>query len=80
MFHVRRRPADHAPRKRKKKVQKGVSGGVSETSSGTGDYHPHQNSLPLLVELGPGETVLSAHDLGIHDESVAVEISLIRHF
>ena len=49
MFHVRRRPQDHGPRKRKKKPLKG-SGGTLE-----GGADSNQLSLPLLVELGPGK-------------------------
>lgn len=46
MFHVRRRPADCAPRKRKKKP--GALGTTqSSAREGRGD------ACPLLVELGP---------------------------
>lgn len=57
MFHVRRRPADHGPRKRKKKPVKGAGGG----HGGDHDHHrprdPHflPDRLPFLIELGPGE-------------------------
>ena len=54
MFQVRRRPADHGPRKRKKKPIKGPGSG--------GGHHPprhhhnyHHDTLPYLVELGPGK-------------------------
>nr|XP_053644974.1 afadin-like [Cherax quadricarinatus] len=58
MFHVRRRPADHGPRKRKKKPVKGAGGGGPG-----GDAHDHRprdpyflpDRLPFLIELGPGE-------------------------
>ena len=53
MFQVRRRPADHGQRRRKKKATKGTASG-----------HPHQlpprrpqtmeDMLPILIELGPG--------------------------
>ncbi|XP_056630189.1 afadin isoform X2 [Diorhabda sublineata] len=45
MFHVRRRPADCAPRKRKKKP--GALGQAASTRDVRGD------TAPLLVELGP---------------------------
>ncbi|CAG9839216.1 unnamed protein product [Diabrotica balteata] len=45
MFHVRRRPADCAPRKRKKKP--GALGQATSTRDVRGD------TAPLLVELGP---------------------------
>ncbi|KAG5890253.1 hypothetical protein JTB14_030180 [Gonioctena quinquepunctata] len=45
MFHVRRRPADGAPRKRKKKP-----GAIGQTA-GTRDVRG--DAAPLLVELGP---------------------------
>ncbi|XP_047737139.1 afadin [Hyalella azteca] len=51
MFHVRRRPADHGPRKRKKKPLKGAGGPVPDGVGGA-DGGPH-NPLPVLVELGP---------------------------
>uniref|UniRef100_A0A6A7FPY9 Afadin-like n=1 Tax=Hirondellea gigas TaxID=1518452 RepID=A0A6A7FPY9_9CRUS len=54
MFHVRRRPADHGPRKRKKKPLKGSGQASSESSSSATDPHNRSNtSLPVLVELGP---------------------------
>lgn len=40
MFHVRRRPADCAPRKRKKKPLSGVRG-------------DQRGDVPFLMELGP---------------------------
>lgn len=46
MFHVRRRPADCAPRKRKKKP-----GTLGANASNARD--PRGDSTPLLVELGP---------------------------
>lgn len=58
MFHVRRRPADYGPRKRKKKPIKGMGGGGGPG----GDAHEHQrprdphflpDRLPFLIELGP---------------------------
>lgn len=60
MFHVRRRPADYGPRKRKKKPIKGMGGGGGPG----GDAHEHQrprdphflpDRLPFLIELGPGQ-------------------------
>lgn len=46
MFHVRRRPADCAPRKRKKKP--GAIGPTQSTSR-----ESRAEPCPLLVELGP---------------------------
>lgn len=46
MFHVRRRPADCAPRKRKKKP-----GALGANTSNARD--PRGDMAPLLVELGP---------------------------
>lgn len=46
MFHVRRRPADCAPRKRKKKP-----GALGANQNNSRD--PRGDSAPLLVELGP---------------------------
>lgn len=45
MFHVRRRPADCAPRKRKKKPALGAGGTGARDSRG--------DSAPVLVELSP---------------------------
>ena len=53
MFHVRRRPADHGPRKRKKKPLKGSNGIANDTAGQQAD--PQHQALPVLVELGPGE-------------------------
>ncbi|KAJ8732197.1 hypothetical protein PYW08_014927 [Mythimna loreyi] len=47
MFHVRRRPADVQPRRRKKKVV-----------SGTGTAGGRPGSEPMLVEMSPDATVL----------------------
>lgn len=47
MFHVRRRPADCAPRKRKKKP-----GALGSTGVGSRDFRSG-DAAPLLVELGP---------------------------
>lgn len=46
MFHVRRRPADCAPRKRKKKP-----GALGTNASNSRD--PRGDSVPILIELGP---------------------------
>lgn len=46
MFHVRRRPADCAPRKRKKKP-----GALGANTSNARD--PRSDMAPILVELGP---------------------------
>lgn len=46
MFHVRRRPADCAPRKRKKKP-----GTLGTNASNSRD--PRGDSVPILIELGP---------------------------
>lgn len=46
MFHVRRRPADCAPRKRKKKP--GALG-----TNATNPRDVRGDTLPILVELGP---------------------------
>ncbi|CAH1973561.1 unnamed protein product [Acanthoscelides obtectus] len=65
MFHVRRRPADMAPRKRKKKPGGsggsggggslgGIAGGQQSGAGGAGSHHHHhQAGVPLLIELGP---------------------------
>jgi hypothetical protein len=45
MFHVRRRPADCAPRKRKKKP-----GALGANATNPRDV---RDAVPLLVELGP---------------------------
>jgi len=45
MFHVRRRPADYHPRKRKKKPQQRI------------DYR-YEDSLPYFQELNPGKKKL----------------------
>lgn len=46
MFHVRRRPADCAPRKRKKKP-----GALGANTANPRD--PRGDAVPLLIELGP---------------------------
>lgn len=55
MFHVRRRPADYHPRKRKKKPQHKWS----QHPSGSNElleyrYEDGLDRLPLLLELNPG--------------------------
>ncbi|KAG8238213.1 hypothetical protein J437_LFUL018257, partial [Ladona fulva] len=70
MFHVRRRPADYHPRKRKKKPQQQVGhkggakgGGMMIGENGVGndslDYRRYEDSydrLPFLLELNPDGT------------------------
>ncbi|XP_025829531.1 afadin isoform X10 [Agrilus planipennis] len=56
MFHVRRRPADCAPRKRKKKP-----GALGATATGSG-REPRLEAAPLLVELGPDGSAPSPGD------------------
>lgn len=73
MFHVRRRPADCAPRKRKKKP--GALGTTqSSAREGRGDV------CPLLVELGPdgsaphpGDT---ARTIRLNNEVMEVSIAI----
>lgn len=56
MFHVRRRPADYHPRKRKKKPQHKWN----QHQSGSNElleyrYEDGLDRLPLFLELNPGE-------------------------
>lgn len=44
MFHVRRRPADYHPRKRKKKPQQRLE-------------YRYEDSLPYFMELNPGKKI-----------------------
>lgn len=54
MFHVRRRPADYHPRKRKKKIQQKWNQG---SSSELMEYRYEEgfDRLPFFLELNPGE-------------------------
>lgn len=58
MFHVRRRPADCAPRKRKKKPALGSGG-----SGGAGTRDSRGDFAPVLVELGPDGQVPHPGDM-----------------
>lgn len=52
MFHIRRRPVDYQPRKRKKKPK---------SSKGEFDGHPYNDGpdrLPFFLELNPGKCYL----------------------
>ncbi|XP_069950170.1 afadin-like isoform X2 [Cherax quadricarinatus] len=82
MFHVRRRPADHGPRKRKKKPVKGAGGGGPG-----GDAHDHRprdpyflpDRLPFLIELGPDGSELGGtgrqHQLHLNVTEVGTDRS-----
>ncbi|XP_064119652.1 afadin-like isoform X5 [Macrobrachium nipponense] len=66
MFHVRRRPADYGPRKRKKKPVKGSggSGGLGgDAHDHSRPHHPHflPDRLPFLIELGPDGNELGGY-------------------
>ncbi|CAH1117411.1 unnamed protein product [Phaedon cochleariae] len=66
MFHVRRRPADCAPRKRKKKPAGALGGqqaqGGGGLGGGGGSGGRAGESAPVLVELGPDGTTAHAGD------------------
>lgn len=88
MFHVRRRPSDGAPRKRKKKPggPGGVSGPAGQTA-GSGLYH-HRGStsgldhhhlrsseieqFPMLIELGADHATESSRTLRIISDVMEV--------
>lgn len=75
MFHVRRRPADCAPRKRKKKP--GAIGGGQAGAGGARDVRG--DSAPLLVELGPDGSAPHPSDTArtIRLTGDVMEVSLI---
>lgn len=52
MFHVRRRPADYHPRKRKKKPPQAGKWGKDGLE---GRYDDNYERLPFFLELNPGE-------------------------
>ncbi|CAL4163959.1 unnamed protein product, partial [Meganyctiphanes norvegica] len=74
MFHVRRRPADHGPRKRKKKPIK-----VGEEHQRSRDPHFLPDKLPFLVEIGPDGSELGGsgrqHQLHLNVTEVGTDHS-----
>jgi hypothetical protein len=62
MFHVRRRPSDFHPRKRKKKP-----GRRSDDEKGSGYRGSYDGQLePLMIELLPGTVPRNSFQLYIH--------------
>jgi hypothetical protein len=57
MFHVRRRPADYHPRKRKKKLQQKWNQGSSNELMEY-RYEEGFDRLPFFLELNPGELMV----------------------
>ena len=58
MFHVRRRPADYHPRKRKKKPLQGKWGQSNELMDYR--YEDGLDRLPFFLELNPGNLLLQS--------------------
>lgn len=71
MFHVRRRPADYHPRKRKKKPQQGKWGPPNEMLDYR--YEDGVDRLPFFLELNPGKADLSYNTLCPTTVSVLVQ-------
>lgn len=67
MFHVRRRPADYHPRKRKKKPQQKWNKG-SELMEYR--YEDGYDRLPFFLELNPGALCFDAWSTFFHSRSI----------
>lgn len=80
MFHVRRRPADYHPRKRKKKPQQKWNKG-SELMEYR--YEDGYDRLPFFLELNPGAlhcgTLFIVRGLKRGTESLLYALNLLVH-
>lgn len=75
MFHVRRRPADCAPRKRKKKP--GALGAATSSTRET-----RSDLVPILVELGPDGSAPHPGDTAktIRLNNEVMEVNILQLF
>ncbi|KAE8746978.1 hypothetical protein FOCC_FOCC006233, partial [Frankliniella occidentalis] len=84
MFHVRRRPADYHPRKRKKKPQQAGKWGKDGLEGMDGRYDDAYDRLPFFLELNPdGTDIMSAspqrHKLQLNVTEVGSERPVNGH-